>query len=90
VVDFSPGGNDLLLENTNLLINGEADSFVIFRIPDEANFLVSQANIIVGNNGRSREIGVLLNLPRDRGSIPSESRRAVVEASTDSAVARRS
>ena len=51
VIDISTGGNDLLLENANLLINGAADSFAIFRVPDEANFLVSQANIIVGDGG---------------------------------------
>ncbi|MBW2418697.1 MAG: PEP-CTERM sorting domain-containing protein [Deltaproteobacteria bacterium] len=51
IIDFSTGGNDLLLSNTNLLIDGPADAFAIFRIPDEANFLVSQANIVVGNSG---------------------------------------
>ena len=51
VVDFDTGGNDLLLQNTNLLIDGPAGAYVIFRIPDEANFLVSQANIVVGNGG---------------------------------------
>jgi hypothetical protein len=51
VIDFDTGGNDLLLQNANLLIDGPADAFAIFRIPDDANFLVSQANIVVGNGG---------------------------------------
>ena len=51
VIDFSTGGNDLLLENNNLLIDGPAGAFAIFRIPDEANFNVSQSNIVVGNSG---------------------------------------
>ena len=51
VFDFLTGGNDLLLENTNLLIDGPANAFAIFRIPDEANFNVSQSNIVVGTGG---------------------------------------
>ena len=31
-------GNDLLHSNDNLLTDGLADAFAIFRIPDEANF----------------------------------------------------
>jgi hypothetical protein len=51
VIDFITGGNDLLLVNENLLINGPNDAFAIFRIPDEANFNVSQSNIVVGDSG---------------------------------------
>jgi hypothetical protein len=51
VIDFDTGGNDLLLENKNLLIDGPAGAFAIFRIPDDANFEVSGANIVVGNGG---------------------------------------
>jgi hypothetical protein len=51
VIDFDTGGNDLLLQNANLLIDGPAGAYAIFRIPDDANFLVSQANIVVGNGG---------------------------------------
>ncbi len=51
VIDFNTYGNDLKLENTNLFIDGAEDSFAIFRIPDEANFLVSNANIVVGDGG---------------------------------------
>jgi PEP-CTERM motif len=51
VIDFETGGNDLKLENANLLIDGPAGAFAIFRIPDDANFLVSQANLVVGNSG---------------------------------------
>ena len=51
VFDFDTGGNDLLLENVNLVIDGPAGSMAIFRIPDNANFLVSQANILAGDSG---------------------------------------
>ncbi len=51
VFDFSTGGNDLDLTGENLLIDGPAGAFAIFRIPDEANFNVSQSNIVVGNSG---------------------------------------
>ena len=51
VIDFITGGNDLLLVNENLLIDGPNDAFAIFRIPDEANFNVSQSNIVVGDSG---------------------------------------
>jgi len=51
VIDIATNGNDLLLENTNLLFNGSENSSALVRIPDEANFLVSQSNIVVGNGG---------------------------------------
>ncbi len=52
VFDFDTGGNDLNLQNfSNLLIDGPADAFAIFRIPDDANFLVSQSNLVVGDGG---------------------------------------
>lgn len=51
VIDITTGGNDFLLSNANLVIDGPADAFAIFRVPDHANFLVSNANILVGNGG---------------------------------------
>lgn len=51
VFDFDTGGNDLSLSNENLLINGPADAFAIFRIPDAHNFNVGQSNMVVGNGG---------------------------------------
>ena len=51
IIDISTGGNDLLLENRNLLFDGGADASAIIRVPDEANFLVSQSNIVVGDGG---------------------------------------
>ena len=51
VIDIDTNDNDLLLENDNLLFDGPEGAFAIVRVPDEANFLVSQANIIVGNGG---------------------------------------
>ena len=51
VVRIDLVGNDLELSNQNLLIDGPADAFAIFRIPDDGNFKVSQSNIVVGNSG---------------------------------------
>jgi hypothetical protein len=51
VFDFDTNSNDLLLENTNLVVDGPANAFAIFRIPDEANFKVSGANMLVGDGG---------------------------------------
>ena len=51
IIDISTGGNDLLLENTNLLFDGGVDASAIIRVPDEANFLVTQSNIVVGDGG---------------------------------------
>ncbi|MED5261328.1 MAG: PEP-CTERM sorting domain-containing protein [Myxococcota bacterium] len=45
------GSTDFLLENANLVIDGGADSSVIFRIEDDANMLVSQSAIVVGDGG---------------------------------------
>ena len=51
VIDIDTNDNDLLLEERNLLFDGPEGSFAIIRVPDEANFLVTQSNIIVGNGG---------------------------------------
>ena len=51
VIDIDTHGNDLLLEQNNLLFDGPSGAFAIVRVPDEANFTVTQSNIIVGNGG---------------------------------------
>ena len=51
VIDIDTNDNDLLLENNNLLFDGPEGAFAVVRVPDEANFLVSQANIVVGDGG---------------------------------------
>ena len=51
VIDIDTNDNDLLLEERNLLFDGPEGAFAIIRIPDEANFLVTQSNIIVGDGG---------------------------------------
>ena len=51
VFDIVTGGSDFLLENSNWVIDGLEDSFAIFRVPDDSNFLISNANILVGNSG---------------------------------------
>ena len=52
VIDFSTGGNDILLSNSNLIIDGPAGSTAIFRF-DGDNFLVSNSNILLGDGGIS-------------------------------------
>lgn len=51
VIDFNTGGNDLKLENSNLVIDGPAGAKAIFRVPNTSNFLVSNANILAGDGG---------------------------------------
>lgn len=51
VLDIDTGGNDLLLQNGNLVIDGPPGAIGIFRIPDDANFLISQATILLGDGG---------------------------------------
>jgi MYXO-CTERM domain-containing protein len=51
VIDIDTGGNDLLLENTNLVFDGPSGAFAIVRVPDDANFNVSQSAILVGDDG---------------------------------------
>lgn len=51
VIDILTGGNDFLLENSNLVINGPADAAAIFRVPNSAKMLISNGNILVGNGG---------------------------------------
>jgi hypothetical protein len=51
VVTLVGGNKDFELQNRNLVINGPAGAQVIFRVPDNANFLVTQGNILVGNGG---------------------------------------
>jgi hypothetical protein len=50
VIDIVTNGNDFLVQNSNLVIQGGADSYAIFLLPDK-NMLVSQANILVGDGG---------------------------------------
>ena len=51
IITDSSGETDFLLENSNLIIDGGADSSVIFRVEDDANMLVSQSAILVGDGG---------------------------------------
>ena len=50
VIDIVTGGVDFLLENANLVIQGDASSMAIFRVPD-VNFLIESGNILVGDGG---------------------------------------
>jgi hypothetical protein len=51
VFDIATDGNDLLLQNRNLVIDGPPGATAVFRVPDEANFLVSQAALLLGDGG---------------------------------------
>jgi len=52
VIDVKTGGNvDFLLSNSNLIIDGPAGSFAIIRIPFDANFIISDSNVLVGDGG---------------------------------------
>jgi hypothetical protein len=47
------GGSDkdFKLTNANLVIDGPADGFAVFRVADNANFLISNGNILTGTGG---------------------------------------
>jgi hypothetical protein len=52
IIDVVTGGGvDFLIENSNLVIDGPAGAFAVFRVPDDANMLISQANILAGDGG---------------------------------------
>ncbi|MFN0136881.1 MAG: hypothetical protein ACKVS9_12285 [Phycisphaerae bacterium] len=51
VIDVLTNGNDFLLDNSNLILNGPADAVAIVRIPDNAKFNISNGNVLVGNGG---------------------------------------
>lgn len=51
VIDINTHGNDLLLEENNLVFDGPEGAYAIVRVPHEANFLATQSNIIVGDGG---------------------------------------
>ena len=51
MIDIDTGGNDLLLENTNLVFDGPAGAFAIVRVPSDANFNVVQSAILIGDGG---------------------------------------
>lgn len=57
VIDVDTGGNDFKLESANLVIDGPADALVIVRLPSDGNgttnenFLISNANVLVGDGG---------------------------------------
>ncbi len=46
-----PSGKDFLLNNINFVIDGPAGSSAIFRLPGNANMLVENSNILLGDGG---------------------------------------
>ena len=51
VIDIVTGDNSFLINGSNLVIDGPADAFAIFRLPGLDDMLLSQANILVGDGG---------------------------------------
>ena len=51
IITNSSGETDFQLTNSNFVIDGEAGESVIFRVEDDANMLVSQSAIVVGDGG---------------------------------------
>jgi hypothetical protein len=51
IIDIDTGGNDFLLNNANIIIDGSEDARVIFRILNDKNFNINQGNIVIGNMG---------------------------------------
>jgi len=52
VIDVVTGGGiDFKLNNANLVIQGGPNSFAIFRLPADANFIITQGNILIGDGG---------------------------------------
>ena len=52
IIDVVTGGGvDFLIQNSTFVIDGPVGAFALFRIPDDANMLISQANILVGDGG---------------------------------------
>ena len=48
IIDIDTGGNDLSVTTANWVINGNADTFVIFRLPKGAVLSGSEANFLLG------------------------------------------
>jgi hypothetical protein len=51
VIDIYTGGSDFKLDNSNLIIDGSAAAFAIFRFVDDRNFLISNGDVLVGTGG---------------------------------------
>jgi hypothetical protein len=51
VIDIVTGGSDFKLDNSSLVIDGPSDAIAIFRVPNHANFLISNGNVLIGNGG---------------------------------------
>lgn len=65
IVDINTGGNDLKLNNANWIINGNADTFVIFRVTDGATLISSNGNFVL--DGGILSNNVLFILDSDAG-----------------------
>lgn len=51
VIDIDTGGNDFLVQDANLVIDGDDGDFVIFRLQGDDNMLISNANILASDGG---------------------------------------
>ena len=55
IVDINTGNNDLSLPTLDWVVDGAADSFVVFRIQDGNALLSSNGNFLLGNSGIGTE-----------------------------------
>ena len=51
VIDVDTAGNDLSLQDAELVVDGPADAFAIFRVDDAADFSVLRSSIRLGDGG---------------------------------------
>ncbi|MEE8476646.1 MAG: hypothetical protein V3T01_14920 [Myxococcota bacterium] len=57
IIDVVTGrGVHFLIQNSNFVIDGPEAALALFRIPDDANLLIAQANILVGDGAASRAV----------------------------------
>jgi len=68
VIDILTGGNDFSLENANLVVDGPPGAVAIFRVNDDANFKISNGNILVGDGGIGLNSVLFVSLKPDNAT----------------------
>lgn len=73
VIDIDTDGNDFLLSNMNLVIDGPDGALVIFRLPStsgttDQNMLISNSNVLAGDGGIGLESVVFFSNRPDTNS----------------------
>ena len=62
------GGNDVSLNNANLIFQGGADAIAVVLLPDTSNFLVSNGNLVIGNGGIGLNNVLIASLKEDNNA----------------------